>query len=223
MSDLVSIKGGKDGLRLQLDEAADWPSLLAALRVQFEQGGSFFAGARLVVDLGSRPVSEEQLTEILTLMQQHGLQPEALAADARESRIAARAVGLTARPAPQRTPPPATVQAGEGDAMLVARTVRSGQVVRHQGHVTLIGDVNPGSEIIAGGNVVVWGRLRGLVHAGALGNRSALICALELRPTQLRIADLIARTPEGVAGQIPEVARVEDEHIIVEAWEVYRK
>jgi septum site-determining protein MinC len=107
--------------------------------------------------------------------------------------------------------------------MLVARTVRSGQVVRHQGHVTLIGDVNPGSEIIAGGNVVVWGRLRGLVHAGALGNRSALICALELRPTQLRIADLIARTPEGVAGQIPEVARVEDEHIIVEAWEVYRK
>jgi septum site-determining protein MinC len=222
MSDLVSIKGGKDGLRLQLDEAADWPSLLVALRAQFGQGGSFFAGARLIVDIGSRPVSEPQLAEVLALMQQHSLQPEALAANARESRIAARAVGLTARPAPQRTPP-ATAAAGEGEAILVARTVRSGQIVRHQGHVTLIGDVNPGSEIIAGGNVVVWGRLRGLVHAGALGNRRALICALELQPTQLRIADLIARTPEGAAGQIPEVARVEDEHIIVEAWEVYRR
>lgn len=222
MSDLVSIKGGKEGLRLHLDEEADWPSLLAALRTQFDQGGNFFAGARLIVDVGSRPLNEQQLSEVLTLMQQHGLQPEALAASARESRNAARAAGLTARPVPQRMPAPAGV-ANESEATLVTRTVRSGQILRHPGHITLIGDVNPGSEVIAGGSVVVWGRLRGLVHAGALGNRSALICALELQPTQLRIADVIARTPEGAVGRTPEVARVENDHIIVEAWEVYRR
>ena len=88
-----------------------------------------------------------------------------------------------------------------------------------------LGKVFPsaGGEVIAGGNVIVWGRLRGTVHAGALGDRSAVICALQLAPIQLRIADLIARTPEGNAESIPEVARIDDDHISVEAWHIYRK
>lgn len=221
MSDLVNIKGGKDGLRLQLDDMAEWSAVLEALRTQLTQGGSFFAGARLIIDVGSRAVQEQQLTDMLTLMSQCGVQPDSLAATARESRTAARSAGLTARPAPPHSDAAPPSRADE--AILVSRTVRSGQVVRHQGHITLIGDVNPGAEVIAGGSVVVWGRLRGLVHAGALGDSSAVICALELQPTQLRIADLIARTPEGAAGHTPEVARVEDNHIVVEAWEVYRR
>ncbi|HEX5689603.1 MAG TPA: septum site-determining protein MinC, partial [Roseiflexaceae bacterium] len=110
-----------------------------------------------------------------------------------------------------------------GEAAFVHRTVRSGQVVRHHGHITVLGDLNAGGEIIAGGNVVVWGRLRGTVHAGALGDRSAIICALELAPTQLRIADLIAVPPSGRAERLPEVARVVDEQISVEGWDNYRK
>lgn len=222
MGDLVSIKGGKDGLHMQLDDVAEWSAVLQALRTQLDQGGSFFAGARLMVDVGERALSADQLTEVLTLMQEHGLHPDSLAATARESRTAARAVGLTARPAPPRNAAP-TPALTEDAASLQSRTVRSGQIIRHPGHITLIGDVNPGAEIIAGGSVVVWGRLRGLVHAGALGDSRAVICALELKPTQLRIADLIARTPEGAAGHTPEVARIEDGHIIVEAWEVYRR
>ncbi len=222
ISDLVIIKGGKEGLRLQLDEAAEWSAVIVALRTQFDQSGSFFAGARLLVDVGSRLLNEQQLREMLTLMQQYALQPVSLTASARESRNAARSVGLPARPAPARALAASPTLDDEA-AILVTRTVRSGQVVRHHGHITLVGDVNPGSEVIAGGSVVVWGRLRGLVHAGALGNRTMFICALELQPTQLRIADFIARTPEGTAGHTPEVARVERDQIIVEAWEVFRK
>jgi septum site-determining protein MinC len=96
-------------------------------------------------------------------------------------------------------------------------------VIRHHGHVTVLGDVNAGAEIIAGGNVIVWGRLRGTVHAGALGDRAAIIGALELAPTQLRIADLIARSPEGGANAFAEVAFVENDQINVEAWDAYRK
>jgi septum site-determining protein MinC len=105
---------------------------------------------------------------------------------------------------------------------LVWRTVRSGQVVRHTGHITVIGDVNAGGEVIAGGSVVVWGHVRGVIHAGALGDRSAVICALDLRPTQLRIADLIAQ-PAGDSNRTPEVARIERGGISVEHWEAYRK
>lgn len=151
-------------------------------------------------------------------MRQHGVRPDSLASTARESRNAARSAGLAARPL-ARAPEPEE----RGAAGFVARTVRSGQVIRHHGHVTVLGDVNAGAEIIAGGNVIVWGRLRGTVHAGALGDRSALIGALELAPTQLRIADLIARPPEGSSNRYPEVAFVESDQINVEAWDAYRK
>lgn len=219
MADLVAIKGSKDGLRVLLDAAAAWPAVLDALRRQLSLGGNFFDGAQLTLDVGERPLDEAQLSEVLTLMQQHGLQPASLAATARESRNVGRAAGLIARPVPQ----PIAPAAGDADAALVWRTVRSGQVVRHAGHVTVIGDVNAGGEVIAGGNVVVWGRVRGVVHAGALGNRGALICALELRPTQLRIADLIAQPGDSTSSRAPEVARIEGDRISVDGWETYRK
>ena len=83
----------------------------------------------------------------------------------------------------------------------------------------VIGDVNPGAEVVAGGNVVVWGKLRGMVHAGAMGDDSAIVCALSLAPTQLRIGNHIARPPdEKKASPIPEVARVRDDRIVVEPW-----
>lgn len=218
MSNLIAIKGNKDGLRLQLDEAAEWGELVEALRRQFLQGANFFQGAQIIVDIGERALTDEQLSALLELMRQHGVRPESLASTARESRNAARSAGLAARPLARAAEPEE-----RGAAGFVARTVRSGQVIRHHGHVTVLGDVNAGAEIIAGGNVIVWGRLRGTVHAGALGDRSALIGALELAPTQLRIADLIARPPEGSANRYPEVAFVESDQINVEAWDAYRK
>jgi len=86
--------------------------------------------------------------------------------------------------------------------------------------VVVIGDVNPGAEIIAGGDVVVWGKLRGLVHAGAYGDREAVVCALEMIPTQLRIADLITVSPAGPRDvePIPEMASIKDGQIVAESW-----
>jgi len=218
MSNLIAIKGSKDGLRLQLDEVADWPVVLEALRGQFSQGANFFHGAQIIVDIGERTLSEDQLTTLLSLMKQHGVRPESLASTARESRNAARAAGLAARPLTRSSEAEERSEAG-----FISRTLRSGQVVRHHGHVTVLGDVNAGAEIIAGGNVIVWGRLRGTVHAGALGDRGAIIGALELAPTQLRIADLIARSPEGGANAFAEVAFIENAQINVEAWDAYRR
>lgn len=218
MSNLIAIKGSKDGLRLQLDESATWTELLDALRDQLSQAANFFHGAQVMLDIGERALAEDQLVALLALMQQHGLRPDALASTTRESRNAARAAGITARPSSR-----SGVEREERDtASFVQRTVRSGQVVRHHGHVIVLGDLNAGGEIIAGGNVIVWGRLRGTVQAGALGDRQAIICALELAPTQLRIADLIARPPDGHTERRPEIARVVDEQISVETWE-YRK
>ena len=105
--------------------------------------------------------------------------------------------------------------------VLIHRTLRSGQVVQHPGHVVVIGDVNPGAEIIAGGDVVVWGKLRGIVHAGATGDDEAVVCALSLAPLQLRIGNHIARAPEGREDlpERPEMASVQDGEIVAEPWE----
>ncbi|MFN2251210.1 MAG: septum site-determining protein MinC [Anaerolineae bacterium] len=118
------------------------------------------------------------------------------------------------RPAAVRPP------GAPGGALVVTGTLRSGQRVAHDGSVIILGDVNPGAEVIAGESVVVWGRLRGIVEAGvAEGGDSAVVCALDLAPTQLRIGPALARAPEEPDRQPePEVARQEDGRIVVDAW-----
>ena len=70
-------------------------------------------------------------------------------------------------------------------------SLRSGQRMEYEGSLVIIGDINPGAEIIAGENIIVLGELRGMAHAGAKGNRDAVIEAVEIEATQLRIADVI--------------------------------
>jgi septum site-determining protein MinC len=64
----------------------------------------------------------------------------------------------------------------------------------------------------------VWGRLRGVVHAGAQGNRDAVVCALDLSPTQLRIANEIAISPSRGEKPQPEIVRLKDGHLQAEPW-----
>jgi len=85
--------------------------------------------------------------------------------------------------------------------------------------VVIFGDVNPGAEVIATGSIVVWGRLRGLVHAGAHGDESAVVCALELVPTQLRIAGAIAVPSKKGRKVQPEIARLVNGQIEAQAWQ----
>lgn len=221
MSAPIVIKGSKDGLRLLLAEDLPWDEVLTALRGQLERGTAFFHGAALTVDTGERVLQDGELEAALAILQEHNLQPAALATNSREGRSAGRAAGLATQPA--RRPVPAVssndARGQEGDgALLVMRTLRSGQVLRHHHHVTIVGDVNPGAEIIAAGSVVVWGRLRGTVHAGALGDTGAVVCALELMPSLLRIADLMSRPPDQRPTG-PETARIEDGKIVVVQWE----
>jgi septum site-determining protein MinC len=97
--------------------------------------------------------------------------------------------------------------------------VRSGQAIHHSSNIVVLGDVNPGAEIVSGKDIIVWGVLRGMVHAGYPDNEGAMVCSLLLAPVQLRIAHLLSRPPEGLEVQPrPEVATIRNEQIVVEAW-----
>ena len=75
-------------------------------------------------------------------------------------------------------------------------TLRAGETLEASNDILIVGDVNPGAIVLAGGNIMIWGKLRGIAHAGREGNASAKITALQLRPLQLRIANKVARGPK---------------------------
>lgn len=114
--------------------------------------------------------------------------------------------------------PRAAGREGVGDSLLVRRTLRSGQRVRFTGNVIVLGDVNPGAEIVAGGDIVVMGTLRGVAHAGAGGDGEAIVAAFRLQPTQIRVGGVIGRSPDGAYERpdVPEIARVRDGALVVE-------
>ena len=95
-------------------------------------------------------------------------------------------------------------------------TVRSGEYLESPGDLLILGDVNPGAKVSAEGNIIIWGRLLGIAHAGTKGNSKAKISALQLSPVQLRIANKVARGPkEKPQLGLAEQARIDSEEIII--------
>ncbi len=220
------LKGTQQGLLLRpLPET--WDVTLAALEETLRESQGFFQGGRVIIEAGARELNESDLLATRALLETHGLELWVVLSEDEATQRAARRLNLLTRlpgessAAPVTPPvaPPAAPPPAEPETLFVRRTLRSGQVLEARGDMTLIGDVNPSAELIAGGNIVVWGRVRGIVHAGALGDENAIICALDLEPQQLRIASVIAVAPQGKRRRIqPEVARLEQGKIIVEPW-----
>jgi septum site-determining protein MinC len=104
---------------------------------------------------------------------------------------------------------------------IINKTLRSGQKVEHDGDVLILGDVNPDAYIVSSGNVIVMGNLRGVVHAGANGDETAVVMALKLRPQQIRISNYIARSPDEPDVKVeesnsPEIAYIENNAIVID-------
>jgi len=237
MKDPVSIKGTREGLTITLGDSA-WPQVIEDLSRHLQMQGAFFRGGRVALEAGDRAIEQEQLSQLHLLLQQHDMilrtvvASNALAqASCQELglRLVATATEVAKAPAQAEFPIETTMRTQrqrssmlEGSkGLLVHHLVRSGQVLRHTGHIAIIGDVHAGGEVIAGGDIVIWGRLHGLAHAGSMGDDSAIVCALRMNPSLLRIAKLVGRPEEdgGNHARGPEIAHIRDEVIIVEPWD----
>jgi septum site-determining protein MinC len=217
----IKIKGIREGLLVTLGEG-EWPELEQSLLEHIDQQGIFLQGAQLTLDVGNHILKAAQLGRLRDILSERGISLRAILSHSPTTEIAAQNFGLATRlskPIPDRSTRPLDTELSGDEAILVRRTLRSGHNISHFGHVVVIGDVNPGAEIVAGGNVVVWGRLRGTVHAGADGNKNAIICALDLSPTQLRIADQISITPPQHKKPQPEIARLVENQVVAEPWD----
>jgi septum site-determining protein MinC len=218
----INIKGIRDGLLVSVGEG-DWGVLKAELLEQMKARSSFIQGARVTIDVGAHTLPAAEMGRLRDELSDLGISLWAVISTSTVTESSAQSLGLGTRifkPAQQTKSRTSSAQTPGEEGMFVQRTVRSGVKIEYPGHITIIGDVNPGAEVVAGGSILVWGRLKGVVHAGAEGDESAVIAALQLTPTQLRIAGQIAIPPDQRGKPQPEIARIRDGRVVAEHWNV---
>jgi septum site-determining protein MinC len=205
---LIQIKGLRDGLLVSLTDAP-WDEQLSVLMSRVDAQPSFFQGARLALD------------DLRDRLSERGISLWAVLSESPTTEQTSQLLGLATRiskPRPQEAQDFGVEDIGEGTALFLDHTLRSGTRIEFAGHVVVLGDVNPGAEIVAEGNIIIWGRLRGMVHAGADGNRESVVCALEFSPMQLRIADEVASDIKTQTHAGPRSARIDNGKLLVKYW-----
>jgi septum site-determining protein MinC len=216
----ITLKGTAEGILLK-PRSYVWETVLEALKQSLEEAEAFFRGGRLIVELGNRELTQEQLSSLRALLMCFDIELWAVLSENEKTVRLARSNSLLTRLPKDTEAKPANIETvpPEHQGLFLMQTLRSGQSIRYAGHVTLVGDVNPGAEIVAGGNIIVWGAIRGVAHAGAFGDEETVICALDLEPSQVRIAGYIGRPPERHRQSPgPELVKVEEGRIIAEVW-----
>ena len=225
----VAFKGVGQEVHVILDPQVPFTEIERELEEHLERSGRFFVGAAITLIVSTRQLRDEQLHTIRQILAVYGLtigEIRASLPDHTRPAVSPPAPPITYTPPPQLQPVgpheslPRDGAIARNNAVLVKGPLRSGQRVYAEDHLVVFGDVNPGAELIAGGDIMVVGVLRGVAHAGVPDNMAAIIAAISLKPTQLRIGHFISRSPEFQEKHDsgPEIARVDVEQIVVESF-----
>lgn len=224
----LQIKADRDGFLLIPHPEAPLRDVVQALQQKIEDSRSFFQRSKMILDLGRRALRIDEVQVIRKVLQ---VTADVVLAEVRLGedlepvlKWASEAVGVPVRAGAGQRPSgefaDREMEEKPGGAVIVRSTCRSGTRIESPADCVVLGDVNPGAEVLAVGDIVVFGSLRGVAHAGMTGDRSARIWALSIEPNQLRIADLVALPPRSGSrgGSSPkrfEVAEITADHIEV--------
>ena len=213
-NDGILIKGNKDGINatIHVNKFACFEDMLLMLIKKLSKGKHFYKGTTLILRIDLKSVNKRQV-EILkeTLLTKIELKDIVLEDIEKEIEQANEKVfekenkvflGVT-----------------EGKTKFIRKTVRGGECIDYSGNIIIIGDINSGAEVYAAGNVIVLGRIKGKVSAGTNGNAKAVIAAFLLQPEMLKIASVIAMSPDDIEKpRYPELAKIKNGSIIVEPY-----
>lgn len=211
----VVFKGTKEGLYILLKEDMNLNKIKDNLNEKIKPSKRFFEGAK-IVNFKGKQLTREEFDELKDLVENdYGMsvlgeyaEHTGMLLDKEESKEST---------AYEKLPYDNVIQ----DKVLMLRaTVRSGQFIEYYGNIVIIGDVNPGAQIKATGSIIVMGTMRGVAHAGSNGDYGAFVAALNLLPAQIRIGDIITRSPDGlgIRTSVPEMAVVKRGMIFVEPY-----
>lgn len=209
-SQAVRLIGIRDGLLLSLKPDTPLEELKQEIEKVFQQAGHLTRNAKIVLDWGNDleyPELEQELAKFLIekfqvaiVLRQEEPPKETLTRD-RE---------------PRRYDISRSWQ--RSDALVLAGRIRSGQNIEGRHHVIILGDVNPGAEIRAGGDIIVLGTLGGVALAGQPDDESAIVFAMDFKPLQVQIGRVIAIGTGPAQSKAPEIATVQNGLIVVASY-----
>ncbi len=192
MSSHVVIKGSKSGIILVLSDEPDFETLKKEVAEKFSTSSAFLGAAAKAITFRGRTMTDSEQSEIIDvihdncelsivcIMEENEQIEKAFQRAVEDSMAVAAAEGGSE----------------DGAGTFYKGNLRSGQVLDMPSSVVVIGDVKPGAKVISKGNVIILGSLKGNVYAGSAGNPNAFVVALDMQPTQIRIADVIARSSD---------------------------
>lgn len=210
---LILLPPEGEGAELNPAATFTWFDIWQQLKQRLNAGERFWQPNTTVHLIArDRLLDTRQLQELADALTDAQLQLKRVYTSRRQTAVAAATAGYSVEqqsPIAHLNQSPSEAGQAPAEPLYLETMLRSGADIRHNGTVVILGDLNPGSSVVAEGDILVWGRLRGIAHAGCKGNARCLIMALQMEPTQIRIADFVARAPENPPAQYyPEVAYV---------------
>lgn len=202
----VIFKGTKDGVTVLFDADAPFEELCRQLEKKVEEAGKFFDNVKTSLAFKGRSFTEEEEETLFHIITEH-TSMEITFLKTESSELKQISDLLEKEMAPHNL------------TKFHKGSLRNGQKIEFDGSLVIVGDVNPGAEIKASGNIIVLGQLKGMAHAGCKGMADAFVAAVYMAPVQLRIADIITRFPEEnkKGPKPPEYAFIQQGQIFVMA------
>ncbi len=208
MNHPVIIKGTKSGIIVHLSDELPFEELKEKVCEKFKSSADFLGEAQIALSFEGRTLSdEEQLTLVECITDNSNLDIVCIIDDNAEREAYF-----------SRTLEEKLMALNSNTGQFYKGTLRSGQVLEFDTSIVILGDVNAGAQVVSTGNVVVLGKLLGNVYAGASGRENSFVVALQMNPTQIRIGDVIARSPDEKQKTVNEtkIAFSQDGNIYIE-------
>lgn len=209
MNNSVIIKGNKYGIVVVLNPDVPFEELKLIIADKFRESSKFFENAKMAISFEGRKLTTNEQSEILDVIGENADMHIVCIMDNDEE----------LQNQFQKTLEQKLMELSNSTGQFYKGILRSGASIEFETSVIIIGDINHGARVVSKGNIIVLGALKGTVFAGATGNTNAFVVALDMAPTQIRIADTIARAPDKpLKGEIKEakIAFLEDGNIYIE-------
>ncbi len=235
MEELISIKGGKKNkLLIKFSNRVKPEEAAVCLDEKLAQEDrDFWKNSSLILHTGNLSLSKEQLRDVRRVFEnKYDMFFAELRTSSERTRNTCEVMGwaVSNDSSESQTSLPRDKNISNGhdlETEYIRQTIRGGSRVESHGNVVIVGDVNPGSEVYALGDIIVFGGLRGSAFAGTGGNENAVIVSLKMEPVQIGIGTYLSRSPDSSVGSkkqrlkeevYPEIARVEEGQIIIDLF-----
>ncbi|NLK75927.1 MAG: septum site-determining protein MinC [Clostridiales bacterium] len=209
MNNSVVIKGNKYGIVVVLNPDADFEDLKVQIADKFQESSKFFGDAKMAISFEGRNLNDDEIREIIDTIHANSDMKIVCVIDNDAEREKTFKKSLEQK----------LMELSNNTGQFYKGILRSGASVEFENSVVIIGDVNVGARVVSKGNIVVLGALKGTAFAGAAGNSNSFVVALDMQPTQIRIADTIARSPDKPVKEKSAEAKIaflEDGNIYIE-------